>query len=78
MKQISSLDLRLLALEIAGICPSKLYKVYQPCRKQLVLQFHVRNRGRALLKVRVPNAVYLSDLKENGISNFCSGFKEKA
>ena len=77
MKQISSLDLRLLALEIAEICPSKLYKVYQPSKKQLVLQFHVKNKGRALLRVRVPNAVYLSDLKENGMSNFCSSLRKK-
>ena len=77
MKQISSLDVGLLASEIAKICPCKLYQVYQPEKKQLVLQFHVRNKGRAVLRVRVPNAIYLADSKETGISGFCSSLRKK-
>ena len=77
MKQLSALEICFLASELAKISDSKLQQVYQPAKKQLVLQFHVRGKGRAVLKVRVPGVAYLAESKETGVTGFCSLLRKK-
>ncbi|MBI2663989.1 NFACT family protein [Candidatus Woesearchaeota archaeon] len=79
MKQLSAVEVHFLTAEMQFLVGSRLQQVYQPAKNELVLQFYVRNKGSALLKVRVPELLYLASGKDSApkVSGFCSLLRSK-
>ncbi|MAG15562.1 hypothetical protein CMO88_00720 [Candidatus Woesearchaeota archaeon] len=79
MKHLSALEVQYMAAELQQLVKAKLQQMYQPAKNKLILQFHVRNKGRAILKVSVPTAVYIASEKESNakVSGFCSLLRKK-
>ncbi len=74
MKHLSAVEVMYLAAELQCLVGARLSQVYQPAPKELLLQFHVAGRGRAMLKVRVPHCAYVASVKEPAVAvtGFCS------
>lgn len=64
--QLSSLDLHFLVRELQPLIGARLDKAYQGTgerKKDLLLQFHKKDEGKAWLRVLLPGFVYLSEEK---------------
>ncbi len=74
MKQLSAVEVLYMASELQGLVGGRLSQVYQPSKGSLLLQFHLAGKGRSILKVSVPYAVYLASDKgpASPLSGFCS------
>ena len=79
MKHLSALEVFYLARELHKMAGAKLQQVYHPAKKQLFLQFHMRGRGNAVLKVSLPNACYIVSSRNpaSSVSGFCSFLRKK-
>jgi len=79
MKHLSAVEVHYVVAELQVLMGARLDQVYQQARKELILQFHVRNKGRALLKVRVPDSVYIASTKDPASvpTGFCSLLRKK-
>ena len=73
-KNLAALELHHLLKELNILIDGKVDKVYQFGKKEFLFQFHLRNRGKKLLKISLPNFIYLTDKKEASEKNygFCS------
>ncbi len=74
MKHLSAVEVLYVAAELQSLVGARLSQVYQPAKKELLLQFHVTSKGRSILKVRVPYGTYVASVKEPAvaITGFCS------
>lgn len=61
--EMRSLEVRALAGELQQLRGSRLDKVYQPCLRELYFQFSARGKGKALLRIIVPQVAYLASRK---------------
>ena len=79
MKHLSALEVCYLARELQQMAGAKLQQVYQPAKKRLFLQFHMRGRGNAILKVSLPNVCYLVSRRDlaSSVSGFCAFLRKK-
>lgn len=79
MKHLSALDIAFLAKELTFLEGAKLQQVYQPAKKELILQFHVKGSGTSIQKVRVPAVAYLASSKEPAekVTGFCQLLRKK-
>jgi len=78
MKHLSAVEVLYMANELQLLINARLSQLYQPSRKELFLQFHVRNKGRVLLRVNVPYAAYIASEKEqSAATGFCSLLRKK-
>ena len=78
MKHLSAFELQYIAAELQQLIKAKLSQVYQPSRKQIILQFHIPSKGKSILKVSIPQVVYLATVKEPGsMTGFCSILRRK-
>ena len=63
MKQdLSSVDIHFLVKELQFLIGGKIDNIYQPEKKELLLQFHVPNRGKQILRI-LPKAMYIAKEK---------------
>jgi len=79
MKHLSAIEVQYITAELQYLVGARLDQVYQQAKKELIFQFHVRSKGRALLKVRVPYAAYLATNKATPPVNpgFCALLRKK-
>lgn len=61
--QIASIELYALVSELQVLLNGKIDKIFQPAKTELVLQFHVPNLGKKLLRVVAGKFMYLTDFK---------------
>lgn len=71
--QLTSLDLYYLLKELQNLIGAKVDHVYNPSRKEIVLQLHLANVGKKILIIRAPDAMWLADVRPETkeISQFC-------
>ena len=64
MRSLSSVDYHYLVQEWQSLVNARLDKVFQPALKEFFLQFHVTGKGKQLLRILLPQAMYLSAQRE--------------
>lgn len=71
--QISSVDLHYLVKEMQFLAGGKIDKIYHPKKEELLLQFHITGKGKAILRIISGKFIFLSDYKESyeQPSGFC-------
>jgi predicted ribosome quality control (RQC) complex YloA/Tae2 family protein len=77
---LTSLDLHFLVGELQKIVSAKIDKIYQPEPKEILIQLHVPNEGKKLLLVRLPDFIFLTDLKQDQPerpSGFAMGLRKR-
>lgn len=72
MKELSFIDLEKIIQEIQFLIDGKIDQIYMPAKKELLLQIHVPNIGKSILRILVPNFIYLTEFKPEG--NFPPGY----
>lgn len=74
MKQISSLDLHFLVMEIKGLEGARVDRVYNNGKEEIYLQFHKSNVGKKLIRIIIGKAMFLTEAKNIGESpsGFCA------
>ncbi|MBW3015201.1 NFACT family protein [Candidatus Woesearchaeota archaeon] len=60
---IASIELRALVEELQVLINAKLDKIYQPEKTEFFFQFHVPNIGRKILRISIPNFMYITGYK---------------
>ncbi|MBU4283530.1 MAG: NFACT family protein [Nanoarchaeota archaeon] len=63
-KNITALELSYVLKELKVLLDSKLDKIYHPDKKTLLLQFHITSKGKKILRINLPDYIYLTDYKE--------------
>lgn len=74
-KELSSIEIRFLVKELQYLSCTKVDQIYQPGAKEILIQIHITNKGRALLRILLPNFMWISAMKQempDKMSNFCS------
>jgi predicted ribosome quality control (RQC) complex YloA/Tae2 family protein len=61
--QLSSLEIYHLTKELQLLVDSKIDKIYHPSEKEILIQIYVKNQGRKILRILVPNFLYLTETK---------------
>lgn len=61
--QIASIELYALVSELQVLVNGKVDKIYQPAKNELLLQFHVPNIGKKILRIVAGKLMYLTDFK---------------
>lgn len=72
-KNLSALELHYIVKELEILKNSRVYKIYQPDKDSLFIQFHVTSIGKKILTINLPTFIYFTDEKktsENPLS-FC-------
>jgi len=62
--QLTSIEIYYLIKELKILIDGKIDKIYQPSKEELLLQFHLPNKGKKILKIPVGKAPYLTEEKE--------------
>jgi len=62
--EIASLELHYLIRELQPLIGARVGKIFQPVRNELLFQMHVTSQGKRLLRIKVPESVFLTDFKE--------------
>ena len=73
-KNLAALELSYVVKELDILIDAKLDKIYHPDKKTLLLQFHITGKGKKILRISVPDYIYLTDYKEKSPekpSGFC-------
>ncbi|HIH42794.1 TPA: hypothetical protein HA246_04065 [Candidatus Woesearchaeota archaeon] len=73
--QLSSIEIHYLATELQFLVDAKIDRIYHPEEKELLLQLHLPNQGRKIMRIAVPNFLYLTDTKpemDSEPTEFCS------
>ena len=73
-KNLAALELSYVIKELDALIDAKLDKIYHPDKKMLLLQFHITGQGKKILRISVPDYIYLTDYKEKSPekpSGFC-------
>jgi len=73
-KNLAALELSYVVKELDVLIDAKLDKIYHPDKKTLLLQFHITGYGKKILRISVPDYIYLTDYKEKSPekpSGFC-------
>ncbi|PIN77988.1 hypothetical protein COV16_06325, partial [Candidatus Woesearchaeota archaeon CG10_big_fil_rev_8_21_14_0_10_34_8] len=60
----SSLEILHLVKELQVLVGARIDKIYHPEENELLIQVHIRNSGKRILRVVVPNFMYMTDTKE--------------
>ncbi len=72
--QLSSIEIHYLANELQFLVDAKIDRIYQPEEKELLLQLHLPNQGRKIMRISVPSFLYMIENKpemESEHSEFC-------
>jgi predicted ribosome quality control (RQC) complex YloA/Tae2 family protein len=72
-KQLSSLEIAALISEFQVLIDSKIDQIYQPAKKELIINFHIPRKGKQLLKIQLPNFIYFTEQKPSMLPppDFC-------
>jgi len=72
MKQFSALEIHYLIKELQFLIDSKVDQIYNPSKKELIIQFYVTNKGKQILKI-TPKILFLTKIKSESSqpSQFC-------
>ena len=73
--QLSSIEIHYLADELQSLVDAKIDRIYHPEEKELLLQLHLPNQGRKIMRISVPNFLYLTENKpemDSEPTEFCS------
>ena len=62
--QLSSLELHYIVKELQMLINGRIDNIYQPDKKELILQFHIPNLGKKMLKIIVPNLIFLASVRD--------------
>lgn len=75
---LSALEIHYLIKELQFLINAKIDKIYHPSKKELILQFHVPNKGRQQLKIN-EKVIYLTSHKfpAETPSDFCMFLRKK-
>jgi len=73
MKTLSSLDIHFLVNELQFLVGSRIDKLYEKNKEELVINFYVTSKGKNLLKIVSGKYFYLTKTKEEASepSGFC-------
>ncbi|MFA5142268.1 MAG: NFACT family protein [Candidatus Woesearchaeota archaeon] len=74
MKQnLAGLELHYVIAELQFLVDGKLDKIYNPEKKELILQFHIPSKGKSMLRIVAGKFLYLTDYKQQfeEASGFC-------
>lgn len=63
MEDLTALDLHYLVQEFQILIGAKVDKIYQPKKKEFLFQFHISNNGKKILRIALPNFIYITDFK---------------
>lgn len=77
MKEISTIELHFLEKELQTLVGAKVDKIFQPAKKELLLQLH--KQGRILLHV-LPNLIWITQKKQampKTLPSFCAFLRKK-
>ncbi|MBW2971197.1 NFACT family protein [Candidatus Woesearchaeota archaeon] len=77
---MTSLDLHYLLKELDGLIGAKVDKIYHPNKKELLLQFYSRDLGKKILRIVVPDFMYLTEVKHEQPqtpSGFCTFLRKR-
>ena len=78
-KELSSVEVKYLADEFQQLIDSKIDKIYQPGKKDLLLSFHVPRIGKKMLRIVLPGFIWLTETKPEmptNIHGFCSTLRK--
>jgi len=73
-RNLAALELSYVLKELKVLLDSKLDRIYHSNKKMLLLQFHITSIGKKILRISVPDYIYLTDYKEKSPekpSGFC-------
>ena len=74
-KELSNVEIKYLVDEFQQLKDSKVEKVYQPDKKDLLFSFHVPRIGKKMLRIILPGFIWLTETKPDmpeKIHGFCS------
>ena len=64
MKDLAALELHYLLKELMFLKGAKVDKIYHPHKREVLLQFYVKGKGKQLLRICIPEVMYLSSYKQ--------------
>lgn len=79
-KELTSIEIRFLVKELQEIVDGKIDQVYQPTKNEIIIQLHIPNAGKKLLKILLPSFIYTTSKKYDmpkKISAFITFLREK-
>ena len=76
---LTALEIHYLLKELQFLIDSKLDKIYHPSKKELILQFYVKNKGKQQLFIKAGKYLYLTSFKSPAEepSGFCMFLRKK-
>ena len=76
--QLSSIDIHYIVQELQFLINAKIDKIYNPTKKEILIQFHVPNKGKQQLKIN-EHSIYLTEHKfpADSPSEFCIYLRKK-
>ncbi len=71
--QLAAFEIMHIVKELQLLIDGKVEQVYAPENKEVVVQVHVAGKEKQLLKIKVPNYIYLSTVKDENLApnQFC-------
>ncbi len=77
--QVSALELHYITKELKSLIDGKVDKIYHPEKTELLLQLHIPNTGKKILRISVPNFIYITNYKpkQQQPSGFCTYLRRK-
>jgi len=79
-KELTSIEIRFLVKELQQLTGAKIDQIYQPSKQEILLQLHIPNKGKKILRILLPGFVYLTQQKTQmptQISEFARILREK-
>ncbi|MEM4267922.1 MAG: NFACT family protein [Candidatus Woesearchaeota archaeon] len=65
MKALTAFDLHFLVKEFAVLEGTKINKIFVSEQNELLIQLHIPNKGKKILRLSAPNFIFLTDFKED-------------
>jgi len=60
---ITALDMHFLVKELQVLISAKVDKIYQPNKQEFLIVFHIPRTGKKILRINLPNYMYLTEFK---------------
>ena len=77
VKSLSALEIHYLLKELQFLVDSKIDKIYNPSKKELILQFYVSTKGKFQLKVDEKSIYLTQKFPAKAPSEFCMYLRKK-
>lgn len=79
-KNLSALELKYIVQELQDLIGAKVVKVFQPHKKEFYLQLHSSQVGKKLVRILVPNFIYLTEYRPQSplrMPGFCQLLRKR-